>query len=186
MRMRSAYSFHIILWNYMTGFFPLGYDWIYFLCINFLCLLLHGLPVEKHVNIWASCRKARISHIVYSPSKKALPSCLRRRWLPGSPCPLWTRMGNLLQNIMSFHDDRGLNGKTCKKKLHIAVEMTWKVLWPIGSSHLQTSTTSVVLKPSIHFFSDLLWFKIKSVNPNSFAAWQGDWCKTYINLLYVS
>ena len=49
----------------MTGFFPLGYDWIYFLCINFLCLLLHGLPVEKHVITWASCRKARISYIVY-------------------------------------------------------------------------------------------------------------------------
>ena len=156
MRMRSAYSFHIILWNYMTGFFPLGYDWIYFLCINFLCLLLHGLPVEKHVNTWASCRKARISHIVYSPSKKALPSCLRRRWLPGSPCPLWTRMGNLLRNPMSFHDDRGLNGKTYKKKLHIAVEMNWTVLWPIGSSPHKPSTTIAPLPRGES--ADPLWF----------------------------
>ena len=165
--MRSVYSFRIVkLWNYMTGFFWLRLD--LFLVHKFLVFII----------TWASCRKARISYIVYSPSKKALPPCLRRRWLPGFPCPLWTRMGNLLQNLMSFHDDRGLNGKTGKKKLHIAVEMTWKVLWPIGSSHLQTSTTIVVLKPSIHFFSDPLWFKIKSVNPNSLAAWQGDWCRT--------
>ena len=184
MRMRSVYSFHIILWNYMTGFFPLVYDWIYFLCINFLCLLLHGLPVEKHVITWASCRKARISHIVYSPSIKALSSCLRRRWLPGSPCPLWTRMSNLLRNLVFFHDDRGLNGKTYEKKLHIAVEMTWTVLWPIGSSphkRLQLLLHYRGVNPQI--CCDLI---TKFVNTNPFAAWQEDLWKTYLKLLCVS
>lgn len=145
--MRSVYSFRIVkLWNYMTGFFPLVYEWIYFLCINLIMFII----------TWASCGKACISHIVYSPSIKALSSCLRRRWLPGSPCPLWTRMGNLLRNLMSFHDDRGLNGKTYKKKLHIAVEMNWTVLWPIGSSPHKPSTTIAPLPRGES--ADPLWF----------------------------
>ena len=145
--MRSVYSFRIVkLWNYMTGFFPLVYEWIYFLCINLIMF----------ITTWASCGKACISHIVYSPSIKALSSCLRRRWLPGSPCPLWTRMGNLLRNLMSFHDDRGLNGKTYKKKLHIAVEMNWTVLWPIGSSPHKPSTTIAPLPRGES--ADPLWF----------------------------
>ena len=145
--MRSVYSFRIVkLWNYMTGFFPLVYEWIYFLCINLIMFII----------TWASCGKSCISHIVYSPSIKALSSCLRRRWLPGSPCPLWTRMGNLLRNLMSFHDDRGLNGKTYKKKLHIAVEMNWTVLWPIGSSPHKPSTTIAPLPRGES--ADPLWF----------------------------
>ena len=145
--MRSVYSFRIVkLWNYMTGFFPLVYEWIYFLCINLIMFII----------TWASCGKSCISHIVYSPSIKALSSCLRRRWLPGSPCPLWTRMGNLLRNLMSFHDDRGLNGKTYKKKLHIAVEMSWTVLWPIGSSPHKPSTTIAPLPRGES--ADPLWF----------------------------
>ena len=145
--MRSVYSFRIVkLWNYMTGFFPLVYEWIYFLCINLIMF----------ITTWASCGKSCISHIVYSPSIKALSSCLRRRWLPGSPCPLWMRMGNLLRNLMSFHDDRGLNGKTYKKKLHIAVEMNWTVLWPIGSSPHKPSTTIAPLPRGES--ADPLWF----------------------------
>ena len=145
--MRSVYSFRIVkLWNYMTGFFPLVYEWIYFLCINLIMFII----------TWASCGKSCISHIVYSPSIKALSSCLRRRWLPGSPCPLWMRMGNLLRNLMSFHDDRGLNGKTYKKKLHIAVEMNWTVLWPIGSSPHKPSTTIAPLPRGES--ADPLWF----------------------------
>ena len=145
--MRSVYSFRIVkLWNYMTGFFPLVYEWLYFLCINLIMFII----------TWATCGKSCISHIVYSPSIKALSSCLRRRWLPGSPCPLWTRMGNLLRNLMSFHDDRGLNGKTYKKKLHIAVEMNWTVLWPIGSSPHKPSTTIAPLPRGES--ADPLWF----------------------------
>ena len=145
--MRSVYSFRIVkLWNYMTGFFPLVYEWIYFLCINLIMFII----------TWASCGKSCITHIVYSPSIKALSSCLRRRWLPGSPCPLWMRMGNLLRNLMSFHDDRGLNGKTYKKKLHSAVEMNWTVLWPIGSSLHKPSTTIAPLPRGES--ADPLWF----------------------------
>ena len=173
--MRSVYSFRIVkLWNYMTGFFPLVYEWIYFLCINLIMFII----------TWASCGKACISHIVYSPSIKALSSCLRRRWLPGSPCPLWTRMGNLLRNPMSFHDDRGLNGKTYKKKLHIAVEMTWTVLWPIGSSphkRLQLLLHYRGVNPQIR--CDLI---TKFVNTNPFATWPEDLWKTYLKLLCVS